>query len=319
MANCPVCATPNATHLEPTPNVHRVDCPACGKFITNDETLDLISARITKSPYVRSMLMHSIRRMQNSKELPFIDAPLVRQVMSSLPSSLREQTDRLVILLGDELRLADPSDFTKITPWDFAALLARIGVYNEPTFWLIVSRLGAQHLLDFRRETYEFRFSLELWDRYEMLRKSEPETRLAFMAMAFNETDVEEMYTQYFKPAVAATGFDLRTLAEGQRAGVIDDQLRVEIRRSRFLVSDLSHSNQGAYWEAGFAEGIGKPVIYTCETTVFNHKDKTRRPHFDTNHCLTVVWDKSRPQEAVDKLKATIRATIPGEAKMGDD
>lgn len=52
MANCPVCATPNATHLEPTPNVHRVDCPACSKFISNDETLDLISARITKSTYV---------------------------------------------------------------------------------------------------------------------------------------------------------------------------------------------------------------------------------------------------------------------------
>jgi nucleoside 2-deoxyribosyltransferase len=97
---------------------------------------------------------------------------------------------------------------------------------------------------------------------------------------------------------------------------LIDDRLRVEIRQSRFLLADLTHHNKGAYWEAGFAEGLGKPVIYLCRKDVF--EDKSQGTHFDTNHHLTVVWDLENLGEAAEKLKATIRATLPGEAQISD-
>jgi nucleoside 2-deoxyribosyltransferase len=90
--------------------------------------------------------------------------------------------------------------------------------------------------------------------------------------------------------------------------------LRVEIRTSRFLIADLTHGNQGAYWEAGFAEGLGKPVIYTCEKSQF----EIYKTHFDTNHHLTVKWDKEQPEEFKKKLKDTIRATLPDEAVLMD-
>lgn len=102
-------------------------------------------------------------------------------------------------------------------------------------------------------------------------------------------------------PAVAATGFTLKRLDEDQPAGLIDDRLRVEIRQSRFLVSDLTHRNPGAYWEAGYAEGLGKPVIYTCRKDVF--EDKKSAPHFDTNHHLTVIWEAEDLDAAVVRLK----------------
>lgn len=233
MANYPICGTSPATDKLISTNGHNVNCPACARFMINDETLALIRARQQLAPYVRSLLTHSIRQMQSGGDLPFIDAAIVGEVTSRTPPSLREQSDRLVIFLGDKLRLADPAELTKIEPWDCAALLATIGVYSEASFWSIVEHLGQQHLLDFRKETAEFRFTLDLWDRYEALRNSQSDSRVAFMAMAFNKSDIDEMYTSCFKPAVAATGFELRTILEGQRAGVIDDQLRVEIRRSR--------------------------------------------------------------------------------------
>jgi len=79
-------------------------------------------------------------------------------------------------------------------------------------------------------------------------------------------------------------------------------------------LADLTHHNKGAYWEAGFAEGLGKPVIYLCRKDVF--EDKTQGTHFDTNHHLTVVWDPADLTDAAEKLKATIRATLPREAKF---
>ena len=57
---------------------------------------------------------------------------------------------------------------------------------------------------------------------------------------------------------------------------MIDDRLRVEIQSARFLIADLTHENRGAFWEAGYAEGLGKPVIYTCEESVFNTSSQFR-------------------------------------------
>jgi len=88
--------------------------------------------------------------------------------------------------------------------------------------------------------------------------------------MKFGNTETERISVDFFKPAVAKTGFELRRNDEAQRAGLIDDLMRVQIRQSRFVISDLTDHNNGAYWEAGYAEGLGKPVIYTCRTDHFD-------------------------------------------------
>jgi nucleoside 2-deoxyribosyltransferase len=72
----------------------------------------------------------------------------------------------------------------------------------------------------------------------------------------------------------------------------------------------LSDSNAGAYWEAGFAEGLGKPVIYICKAAA--------EMHFDTDHRHTVRWDLSDLDQAAKKLKAVIRNTLLGDAKQAD-
>jgi nucleoside 2-deoxyribosyltransferase len=91
--------------------------------------------------------------------------------------------------------------------------------------------------------------------------------------------------------------------------------MEVEIRTARFLIADLTHGNRGAYWEAGFAAGLGKPVFYTCEEGYFRRFST----HFDTNHHYIVMWNAAQPDVAVEELKAAIRATLPGEAKMRDN
>jgi hypothetical protein len=77
---------------------------------------------------------------------------------------------------------------------------------------------------------------------------------------------------------------------------------------------DLTNNNLGAYWEAGFAEDLGKPVIYSCEQLFFE-EGKT---HFDANHLYTVKWKSDKLEEACKELKAAIRATFPDEAIMQD-
>lgn len=133
------------------------------------------------------------------------------------------------------------------------------------------------------------------------------------MAMKF-DNELQRVVDSHFKPAVARAGFELRLLTDGQPAGLIDDQLRVALRNSRFVIADLTHRNEGAYWEAGFAEGLGRPVIYTCRKREWDE----RKSHFDTNHLATIIWDPDNLQAASTQLTAMIRATLPSEAKMSD-
>jgi nucleoside 2-deoxyribosyltransferase len=106
---------------------------------------------------------------------------------------------------------------------------------------------------------------------------------------------------------VESVGYKLEVLRDRPAAGLIDNYLRSRLRLCKFVIADLTHANNGAYWEAGFAEGLGKPVIYTCERGVFD----VNKTHFDTNHSQTVVWHSDDAQEAHKQLVACIQNTFP--------
>jgi nucleoside 2-deoxyribosyltransferase len=95
----------------------------------------------------------------------------------------------------------------------------------------------------------------------------------------------------------------------------VDAVIENEIRRCRFLIADLSDDNAGVYWEAGLAEGLGKPVFYICRAKDGAVEKKT---HFDTNHRHTVRWALSTLDETAKRLKAVIRNTLLGDAKQED-
>ena len=152
--------------------------------------------------------------------------------------------------------------------------------------------------------------TLKGWEQYEAEKRGEFEGNYGFLAMQFDEPDLESFVRDVVKPAVKdATGYDLVDMRDVSKAGVIDNIMRVQIRDAKFVIVDLTHDNNGAYWEAGYAEGLGKPVIYICEKEKFESKDGT---HFDTNHCTTVIWSKYRDNDDGfrQELTATLRRSL---------
>ncbi len=91
-----------------------------------------------------------------------------------------------------------------------------------------------------------------------------------------------------------------------EQAGIIDNIMRVQIAGAAFVLADLTHGNPGAYWEAGYAEGLGKPVVYMCRKDVF----EMRGTHFDTNCCTTVPWSSDDPGGFCERLIATLRRSL---------
>ncbi len=149
--------------------------------------------------------------------------------------------------------------------------------------------------------------TLKGWEQYETEKRGEFAGNQGFLAMQFNDDDLDAFVRDVVKPAVKdETGYDLVDMRDVGRAGIIDNIMRVQIRDSAFVIADLTHDNYGAYWEAGYAEGLGKPVIYICEKEKFESKTT----HFDTNHCTTVLWSMDNVEGFKKELIATIRRSL---------
>ena len=125
--------------------------------------------------------------------------------------------------------------------------------------------------------------------------------------MKFNDAELEALIATSVKPVIKSQlQLDVVDMRDVARAGVIDNIMRAQIRDAAFVIVDLTHDNSGAYWEAGFAEGLGKPVIYICEKSKF----EKAQTHFDTNHCTTVQWDNGDRALFEQQLVATLRRSL---------
>lgn len=195
---------------------------------------------------------------------------------------------------------------------------AEIGAPSDEFFEQLVEELFKRDIIKMTQlsswTSSQSRFAgvnltLDGWKQYEAEKRGEFDGNDGFLAMEFGKPELESFVRDVVKPAVKEDlSCDLVDMRDVGRAGLIDNNMRVQIRDAKFVIVDLTHDNNGAYWEAGYAEGLGKPVIYICEKEKF----ETKKTHFDTNHCTTVPWSKSRDkdEEFRRELTATIRRSL---------
>ena len=148
---------------------------------------------------------------------------------------------------------------------------------------------------------YRLSLTVEGKQKVEELAKPNIESKQAFVAMWFDE-QMESAYSDGIKPLEEDTGFTMLRIDMKQFNEKICDRILAEIRRSRFLIADVTKHRQGVYFEAGFAMGLNLPVIWTCR------EDQIEECHFDTRQYNHITW--KAPSELREKLKDRILATI---------
>ncbi len=128
-----------------------------------------------------------------------------------------------------------------------------------------------------------------------------------FVAMWFAPS-MDEAWEMRIKPGIEHSGYRPVWIDKTEFNDRIDDEIIAEIRRSRFLVADSTQGWDGArggvYYEAGFAHGMGLPVIFTCRKDVIDEG----LIHFDTRQHNHIVWET--PEELRKRLAERIDATI---------
>ncbi len=122
------------------------------------------------------------------------------------------------------------------------------------------------------------------------------------------------VYTQALEPAIKNNGYEACVLNQIEHVNDINDEMISQIRKSKFLVADLTGYRGGVYWEAGFAYGLGLPVIYTCHKSwlkpEYNDNNEIIREgvHFDVEHRNMILWDNV--EELKVKLERRIAAVV---------
>lgn len=131
----------------------------------------------------------------------------------------------------------------------------------------------------------------------EQLLSAKVNSKSVFVAMDFGNDDRKdggtraeqrEIFEKAIKPACKFYDFDAIRIDDKPHINGITDEIIIEIKKSRFVIVDLTYNNNGAYWEAGYAQGLGRPVIYTCSREWIKKGNKL---HFDINHIAQVHWE----------------------------
>jgi len=177
------------------------------------------------------------------------------------------------------------------------------------------------------------------WAHLEDLKKTKTDSNQCFVAMWFNPNEMGEVYEEAIRPAIeykednkSEPRFKAIKIDNVEHINDINDEIIANIRRSRFMVCDLTGYRGGVYFEAGFAYGLGMPVIYTCRKDWCSEdklrdadgqiletlKDSNGRDirvrkegvHFDLAHRNRIEWVDKNLEDFKIKLQNRIKAVI---------
>ena len=310
------CSVKHYIHDNSPVNIY--DCDICGRYAIQN-TFELFIVEKLNKQSNRAFLSHILCKASHEKQLPIITPEWLNDFLKSentLPNPI-VQTANMIRYIGDTV--SQSGNAIEQLPLNFHAI---IGALNRESAIRLVKELIERRLLTTdglgtavrvdstgrpHQEFTNISLTLDGWEKYEAEKRGQFSGNYGFIAMQFNDDNLDAFVRDVVKPAVKdGIGYELVDMRDVPEAGIIDNIMRIQIRDAAFVIADLTHDNNGAYWEAGYAEGLGKPVIYICEKTKFDNE----KSHFDTNHCTTVPWSIDNDEGFKKELIATIRRSL---------
>jgi hypothetical protein len=138
---------------------------------------------------------------------------------------------------------------------------------------------------------------------YEYLEKQRTldrsQSKDVFIAIKFDES--YQSVSDFIANSIKENGYNAVRVDEQHHTEFIMDYNMRKIKECRFMVAELSSQNLGVYYEAGYAMGIGVPVIAVAK------KDRKKDIHFDLKQLNTIFYESNeRLQEILSNRIAVL-------------
>ena len=321
---CPICGADAYERRYGSESLSEFKCPVCGNYLKSDvsncEINDKLAAYMfyhngkTSGTYgsEKPQNIIGVHELYKRKvlEYPGITHVTDDVVNSWYPKNFSEKVDMILCALADRTEYLGQE--LSISPEEIGSLFM-LKKYEKGTWNINNDKHYTQVAFYFNyfdkcgfskfQCTFE-KIKLEptAWKRIDEIRKdSNRNSRTVFIAMSFKD-DMKAAREQ-IKAAIIECQYEPIIMDELEHNGQIVPEMLYQIRQAKFVVADLTHKNNGAYYEAGYALGNGKPVIQLCRRDEFNESG-----HFDVKQVCTILWNSE--SEIKDKLVDRIRATI---------
>ncbi|MDH7602572.1 MAG: hypothetical protein QHI38_10555 [Armatimonadota bacterium] len=318
---CPLCSEPAQCRSEMMTDWYAWRCERCGCFQARRE---VIEDEVMRLPLEKRMQLASCIREMNTRygvtpvglcysdtdDLPAKrNAYKINQLLTEVfPRRVQDRFDRALLNLcavsqypGQEIPWNRAKDFplviaesAEVADFIVRELERESYVKANESFWSMGEASSYSSTIAVTGPGYRHAAGL-------VTEQERERSRRAFVAMWFAE-EMNEAWEKGIKPAILECGFEPVRIDEQEFNSDIVDEIIAEIRRSKFIVADFTGQRNGVYYEAGFARGLGIPVISTVKT------EQIDSLHFDTQHNSHVLW--ADPNELHRKLLNRIRATI---------
>lgn len=226
----------------------------------------------------------------------------VENMLKDYPNTLIRRVDE--ILLNMVTLNVDMGSYFMVSSDDARMMYCETDDFSNEISY-IIKMMEELNYIVFTEDTldstiYHCQITLNGWQRVEELRKEKKETNLAFIAMKFGEKTKE--MAEHIKNAIRQMGYEPYKMDEIEHNNQIVPEMFYAISRSKFFVIDVTIPNLGAYYEAGYAQALGKEVIVCCR------KVEEKTAHFDISQKNMILWNDGADLE--EKLKKRIEATV---------
>ena len=125
------------------------------------------------------------------------------------------------------------------------------------------------------------------------------------------DAEMEDAYDNGIEPALMYLGYEPIRVDKVLSTDDIVAEIFDQIAECDLMVADFTHGENGprggVYYEAGYAEGLGKPVIMACRA------DQLPDIHFDTSHRFHIVWNT--PKDPQRRVKRTYPSKSSGKTR----
>lgn len=98
-------------------------------------------------------------------------------------------------------------------------------------------------------------------------------------------------------------GFTVIRIDKASPISNLVEEIRSEIQKANFIIADLTDERPSCYFEAGYADALGKPIIYIASRDSVIKPGIATKIHFDIHY--NIQYFKSH-EELYNKLSYTI-------------
>lgn len=311
-APCPICQTSAEDRFDIFTNNHAINCPRCGTYriervwahrLRNQSLKFEARTAANASGYLRENQGYLVSKTDVSEGTGFLRNLRQPSVVERAMKLLRYIAGQLPNV-GKPIQFPLPLDDRKVggnPAFDDDILTSVTWSENEEETHFLRDQFLDKHLGFIRNG----QITPAGWVALEEAATRTDES-LAFVAMWFDDS-LKPAFTEAIEPAIRDAGYKAERMDMEEHTDPIDDKMMADIRRAKFIVADLTAHRQNVYFEAGFALGLGKQVIWLIREDAKDDKS------FDVRQYNFIYW---KPDE-LPALRERLKNRILGSSGIG--